>query len=201
MSVASQPIPLKNRALAALLAFLLPGLGHFYQGRIGKGALYGLCILWLYAVGFALGQGYNVYWAWVNPLRDPENFRLYYLGQFWVGLPALPALIQATLIHLGYEPLLHGFMAAPVIDSSMSVAARETLESVANDIRGLHDRFGKLVEIGAIYTTVAGLLNILAIYDAYEGPAHVDDEPTPTAEPASSSKDKDKDANEAEAKG
>ncbi len=28
------------------------------------------------------------------------------------------------------------------------------------------------MEIGSIYTCIAGLLNILAIYDAYEGPAY-----------------------------
>jgi len=41
-------------------------------------------------------------------------------------------------------------------------------------LNSLQTRLGKLVEIGTIYTTVAGLLNILAIYDAYEGPAYQD---------------------------
>ncbi len=40
-------------------------------------------------------------------------------------------------------------------------------------LNGLHASYGKLVEIGSMYTAVAGLLNILAIYDAYEGPAFV----------------------------
>ena len=53
-------------------------------------------------------------------------------------------------------------------------------EPPQNVINGLHPRLGKLVEIGTIYTTVAGLLNVLAIYDAYEGPAYADeDEPAP----------------------
>ena len=58
-------------------------------------------------------------------------------------------------------------------------------EPPQNVINGLHPRLGKLVEIGTIYTTVAGLLNILAIYDAYEGPAYaeVDEENAPTTEP------------------
>jgi hypothetical protein len=42
-------------------------------------------------------------------------------------------------------------------------------------LRGLHPRLGKLVEVGTIYTAIAGLLNILAIYDAYEGPAYSDE--------------------------
>ena len=58
------------------------------------------------------------------------------------------------------EPDLWGFMAEPT----------------QNVLNGLHPRLGKLVEIGTIYTTVAGLLNILAIYDAFEGPAYLDAE-------------------------
>ena len=149
------PIPLKNPRLAAFLAWLMPGLGHIYQRRIGKGILYAVCILSLYSLGFVLGEGKIVYWRWVNPLHNPEKFCLYYLGQFFVGLPSLPALIQSLLQHYGHDTILWGFMAEP---SQI-------------ELNALQNRLGKLVEIGSIYTCVAGLLNILAIYDAYEGPA------------------------------
>lgn len=148
-------IPLRDPAKAALLAWLVPGLGHFYQGRSGKGWLYAVCILGLYAVGFYLGSGKNVYWRWVSPLNT-DKFMLHYVGQFFVGLPALPALIQATIQH--FQPgseFLGGFMAEPPA-------------KVLNGLL-LH---GKPYEIGLIYTTVAGLLNVLAIYDAYDGPAY-----------------------------
>jgi hypothetical protein len=163
----SQPsIDLRHPYRAALLAWLVPGLGHFYQGRTGKGWLYAICILGLYFLGFAMGEGKIVYWRWVSPLGNPEKFCLYYLGQFWVGLAALPALIQGTLRHFEMGPILWGLMAEPP----------------QNIINNLHPRLGKLVEIGTIYTTVAGLLNVLAIYDALEGPAYLDAE-----EPAGSS--------------
>lgn len=150
-------IPLRNPKTAAFLAWLVPGLGHIYQGRIGKGILYAVCILSLYVLGFAMGEGKIVYWRWVNPLNNPERFCLYYLGQFFVGLPALPALVQGTLKWLGMNEILWGFMAEPA----------------QNVLNGLHPRLGKLVEIGSMYTAVAGLLNVLAIYDAYEGPAYM----------------------------
>jgi hypothetical protein len=155
-------VPLRDPYRAAFLAWLVPGLGHFYQGRSRKGWLYAICILGLYLIGFLLGEGKIVYWRWVNPLSNPEKFCLYYLGQFFVGLPALPALIQGTLHYCAPDmsPLFWGFMAEPS----------------QNVLNGLHPRLGKLVEIGTIYTTVAGLLNILAIYDAFEGPAFVDAE-------------------------
>ncbi len=44
-------------------------------------------------------------------------------------------------------------------------------EPSQNALNSLQSR-GKLVEISSIYTCIAGLLNILAIYDAYEGPAY-----------------------------
>jgi hypothetical protein len=156
--MARTSIPLRNPIKAALLAWLIPGWGHFYQGRTGKGWLYAVCILSLYVLGFALGEGKVVYWRWVNPLHNPEKFCLYYVGQFFVGLPALPALIQGTLQYYGHDPVLWGFMVEPA----------------QHVINGLQPRLGKLVEIGTIYTTIAGLLNVLAIYDAYEGPAYSD---------------------------
>lgn len=151
------PVPLRNRYLAAFLAWLVPGSGHIYQGRTAKGILYGLCILSLYFLGFALGDGKIVYWRWVNPMQNPDKFCLHYVGQFFVGLPALPALVQSTLNHYGLQPILGGFMAEPS----------------QNVINGLQ-RYGKLIEVGTIYTTVAGLLNVLAIYDAFDGPAYAE---------------------------
>jgi hypothetical protein len=78
-------------------------------------------------------------------------------------------LIQGTLQY--FDPglsVLGGFMAPPD----------------QNILNGLHPRLGKLVEVGTIYTTVAGLLNVLAIYDAYEGPAYDGLAEGDTAEPA-----------------
>lgn len=155
----SRPVPavrLKDPLKAAVLAWLVPGLGHFYQGRTAKGVLYAVCILGLYLTGLAIGEGKIVYWTWINPLHDAENFRLSYVMQFFVGLPSLPALIQGTLKYYNMAPILGGFMAEPA----------------PADINGLHARLGKLVEISLEYTKIAGLLNILAIFDAALGPAH-----------------------------
>ncbi len=160
------PVPLKNRYLAGFLAWLVPGLGHFYQGRRGKGILYAVCILGLYLLGFAMGDGKIVFWRWLNPLRNTEDFRWAYLAQFWVGLAAFPGLVQATLAHYGYEPILGGFLAEPP----------------GNVLNGLFPRLGKLTDVGTVYTEIAGFLNILAIYDALEGPAQVDED-EPAASP------------------
>jgi len=168
--MSQQRISLRDPVKAAFLAWLVPGLGHYYQGRRGKALLYAICILGIYLVGFILGEGKIVYWRWVNPLSNPEKFAPHYIGQFFVGLPALPALIQGTIRHFAPDSnFLWGFMAEP----SQIV------------LNGMILRLNKTLEIGIIYTTVAGLLNILAIYDAYEGPAYIDlDEAEAEAEAA-----------------
>src|SRR5580698_10858512 len=83
-------IPFKNRYLAGVLAFLFPGAGHVYQGRYFKGILCGVCVLVTFFYGMALGNWSVVYWK-----KDPTNFLNPYYAQVFVGLPALPSLVQA----------------------------------------------------------------------------------------------------------
>ena len=169
MADVAPKVDLKNANLAALLAWAVPGLGHIYQGRVGKGILYSVCIGGLYLVGLAMGDWRVVYWRWISPLADPENFRLTYIGQFFVGMAALPGLLQATWHRLGFvDPILWGYLDAPP----------------PHEVNRLYAR-GKLVEVGSLYTVIAGLLNILAIFDAWEGPALADAAPA-TATPAPS---------------
>ena len=59
--VDGERIDLRNRPLAALLAWLIPGAGHLYQGRYTKGVLFMVCILSAWVLGFALGGGHVVY--------------------------------------------------------------------------------------------------------------------------------------------
>jgi hypothetical protein len=83
-------IPLKNRWLAGVLAFLIPGAGHVYQGRTFKGVLYFLCIVPTFLFGMHLGEWKITYWQ-----RDPTNVLNPYYAQFWVGIPSLPSIYQA----------------------------------------------------------------------------------------------------------
>ena len=83
-------ITFKNRYFAGVLALLLPGAGHVYQGRYFKGILCGACVLVTFFYGMALGDWSVVYWK-----RDPTNFLNPYYAQAFVGLPAFPSLVQA----------------------------------------------------------------------------------------------------------
>jgi hypothetical protein len=144
-------IDLKNPGWAALWAWLWPGAGHLYQGRTAKGILFMVCILGTFFYGMFLGDGrvVFVYGPW-----KPEMFRWPYLCQVGVGLPAFPAVLQARLAD---RPLFGGWYLPPRGPQEM------------DDVhRYLHRYF----ELGTVFTMIAGLLNVLAIYDAYGGPAY-----------------------------
>ena len=181
--IAQQPeIDLKNPFLAALLTFVLPGAGHIYQGRIGKGIVFCVCVLGLFIYGLVLssgdvGWGRAMYWKWT-----PDDHRFYFLGQACIGAPALPALIQSNRIQNGEAPLLHGFMAPPI--SSRYVVnnhgkleyANLSAESLAEQnnkynytFHQIRKSLNKDFELGTLFTTIAGLLNLLVAFDAAGG--------------------------------
>ncbi len=89
--------------MAAVLGWLVPGLGHIYQGRTRKGVLFMVTILSTFFYGLFISEGRAVYASWVE-----GDKRLPYLCQVCVGLPALPALVQTYLVRNGREPLLGG---------------------------------------------------------------------------------------------
>ena len=290
----SEPrIDLKNPWPAAILAFLIPGAGHLYQGRTFKGALYCLCILGTFLYGMHLADWKAVY-AYAGEPGEPRQRVYGYFAQVGVGAPAMVALAQ------GYryqdeenrpvrnldEPLAEPFTGAVVgrdgvllevtgriqlervvgrfgpdvagtfegtvigegaepqpvrlelegqfeLERPLSAESRRRLEidiverfegppqiEAGQDLRGyiprsfwnwfevppeqaqierLHRDLGRFFDLGMVYTWIAGLLNILAIWDALEGPAYgygdeededepggAKDKPEPADEPAAS---------------
>ncbi len=251
-------IPFKNRYFAGVLAFLLPGAGHVYQGRYFKGILCGVCVLVTFFYGMALGSWSVVYWK-----KDPTNFLNPYYAQVFVGLPALPSLVQArryesrtnvdemsisgpinapfhgSLRHDRAAGLADGFVigqielrpgtrptegrvvqgtftgtldkkeitlkleGTPKLGKAVSADPYREIEVDVVDnaeppqaigrLRGeiprsfldrfeappderyyldLHGKLGKFHELAMTFTMIAGLLNILVILDAVEGPAY-----------------------------
>lgn len=162
-SPAAPDVDLKDPVVAAVLAWLLPGLGHWYQGRSGKAVLYLVCIFGTFCFGMYLGNGRVVYASF----RD-EDWRLPYICQIGVGAPALPAVLQSWLMKNGKQPILNGFMAPP-----RHVNGLRADNAGPDDLDNWNRSLGRYFELGTVYTMIAGLLNILAIYDAYGGPAFV----------------------------
>jgi hypothetical protein len=252
-------IPFKNRYFAGVLAFLLPGAGHVYQGRYFKGILCGVCVLVTFFYGMALGSWSVVYWK-----KDPTNFLNPYYAQVFVGLPALPSLVQArryesrtnvdemsisgpinasfhgslrmhdrpagladgfvtgqielrpgsrptegrvvqgtftgtldkkeiTLKLEGTPKLGKAVSADPFREIEVDVVDNAEPPQTIGRLRGeiprrfldrfeappderyyldLHGKLGKFHELAMTFTMIAGLLNILVILDAVEGPAY-----------------------------
>ena len=168
--------------LAGILSYLVPGLGQICQGRVGKGLLFMVCLLSLFFTGQAMGGWKNVYIptsdppAWDNGFDPPPNVRqqrfgqlfrnLYqrwhFVGQFWIGAAAWPAIWQYFELPVPSaetQPFLNRLQRAPT-------------ENEINDFLVNSD---KTPDLGWIYTVIAGVLNILVIYDAYAGPAFTGD--------------------------
>ena len=181
----SAPLPYHERSvLAGVLSFIIPGLGQIAQGRIGKGLLFMVVLLSMFFFGQALGGWRNVY----IPLPEDQRFaapdgrarrlpfagvfqRWHYAGQFFIGLAAWPALWQFYDMPMPEGEFWKTYQRGP----------REPHEE-----RELNDQLvnsDKSPDVGWIYTVIAGMLNLLVIYDAYAGPAHLRPRTT-TREPA-----------------
>lgn len=175
---ADDQIDLKDPVLAGFLAWLVPGLGHWYQGRRAKALLYFVCIVGLFAYGVYLsssrekcresngtiGVGRAVYFSWRR-----GDVRLYYLCQVGAGLPALPALIQANRMSNHRKVWWGGFMAPPRLPGPNDPERPDP--NIDQPTPGeLHYQLNRYFELASFFTAVAGLLNILVIYDACAGP-------------------------------
>ena len=220
-----ETIDLRDPWLAAFLGWLVPGLGHMYQRRWGKGGLFMVCILGTFFYGLSIGGGRVVYASFREP--DFREWRLHYLAQVGVGLPALPAAIQAIRTNASppKAPLFDGFMAPPMRYGQQVprdwVAHQHRLE-VESGVKphlyeyapeylggteafqreqpylpyvagagGSTDQFGiwnlkhgGYYDLGTVFTMIAGLLNLLAIWDAWGGPMVFEPKPASKKEPS-----------------
>ena len=175
---------------AAFLSYLLPGLGQVLQGRIGKGVLFFVCLYSLFFYGLWMGKLKNV---WLpepsglpaarlplvgelgGPFKAAYN-RPQFLGQFWMGIAAWPAVAQYALTKPAErnEPLPEP---SPVLGRYMQAPPEI-------EINALQRSVDKRFDLGWVYTVIAGVLNLLVIYDALAGPVIKDEDeaalvPTP----------------------
>lgn len=160
-------VDLRDPFVAAVLAWFWPGAGHLYQRRYAKGVLFMVCILGTFFFGLALSDGKAVYAAWFDDAPGGERgirgllSRAHFLCQLGVGAPALPAIIQKYRVSQGKEPLFGGIMAPP---------EQSPFPNAYDELAQWHETYHKYWELSTLYTMVAGLLNVLAIYDAFAGP-------------------------------
>ncbi len=136
--------------VAALLAFLVPGLGHVYLGRPFKGLLAFTVLVGLFGWGIGISRG-----ECVSLATDEENGHRYaFLAQVGAGLPTGLALLHTHTYEVKHAL---GMEAVKPDDVSLHYTDDEYV-----------DRLPRLDE-GLLYTMIAGLLNLLLIYDAFLG--------------------------------
>ncbi len=150
-----QVVNLKDPVIAGLLAWLVPGAGHLYQHRRAKAAIFFVCIFGTFMYGMFLGEGRVVYAQW----EGPEYRRYPFICQAAVGLPSLPAMVLAWT---GGESFFGTKWYVPP----------EIFGGKSPELDELHLRLNRRFELGTVFTMIAGLLNVLAIYDAVCGPAY-----------------------------
>jgi hypothetical protein len=182
-------IDLKQPELAAVLAWLVPGLGHLYQGRTRKGAISMGVVMVIFLAGMWLGSGRVVYASW-----RPDDTRWWFVPQAGLGVVAIPAVIQSMAINgPSREPFWAGGLMAPPLHDGQLVSRRYAERLIQTDpyledgdffdrppyrqfradqISMWHHELGRFFELGTLYTVVAGMLNLLLIYDAWAGPMH-----------------------------
>ncbi len=178
--------------LAAFLSYLLPGLGQIVQGRVGKGILYFVCLYGLFFYGLSMGSWRNVWLGDFSGQADVQvagqklpkgalkdlSYRREFAGQFWIGIAAWPALLQYQTtepIPKSDDPGKESWQPKPsAIFGSYMQAPPE------GDLNRLQRDGDKRWDLGWVFTVIAGVLNILVIYDALAGPVVKDeDEPKP----------------------
>ena len=150
-------INLKDPFVAGFLA-CDRSAGHLYQGRTTKGIIFLTCILGTFAYGVFIGGSQVVYAS----LRAEDYYRLSYVGQAAVGLPALPALVQHFRVERKQAPLWNGWMRRQTLSNGATQGCRNWI--------ACRTTRGRDFDLGTTFTIIAGLLNVLAIYDAAKGP-------------------------------
>jgi hypothetical protein len=166
--------------LAGFLSYLVPGLGQISQGRVGKGLMFMFGLLGMFIGGQALGDWHNVFlpnkkdidninpfikdvnpWHLPGPVACCISYpRWHYGAQFWMGVAAWPAIwqyYQMPMPSKEQNPFWHNFQKAPENEYEVNTYLRNS---------------DKTPELAWVYTVIAGMLNILVIYDAYAGPVH-----------------------------
>jgi hypothetical protein len=159
---------------------------------MGKGLLFLAGIYGLFFYGMHLGKWQNVYLpqAVEHPRTDPainvprDIFaRPQFLGQFWTGVVAWPAIFQ----YATYDPgksvgNLFGTWERTPYEYRVNPNAPLERRGGPEPPQAAVDFSGKTIDeqqtdgdkgydIGWVCTVVAGVLNILVIYDAFAGPA------------------------------
>lgn len=136
----------KSPEIAGLLAWLIPGAGHYYAGHKLKGIVSAVLILGLFVAGVGISKGECV------SLREPDGHKFAFMGQIGAGLP--------TFLSLAYNHQKLPGLRPGYVDL-LEQSGGHTGEAYASHL--------PYNDTGLLFTMIAGLLNLLLVHDALSG--------------------------------
>lgn len=148
--VLGEDVPSRQRQMAAFLAWLVPGAGHLYLGRRFKGLAYTLIIHVMFMSGWVMSRGEAM------SLHPEDGHRYAFFAQVGAGGP-----VALSLLITHKDDFIEGF-------------DDETQTRLKNQ-RDAFYRTPEYVErlpwteTGLLYTMIAGLLNIMIVFEAFTG--------------------------------
>jgi len=142
----------RHPEIAALLAFVIPGMGHVYLGKFFKGFVAFVFLMGLYTAGLFVTRGECV------SLDRDKGHPYAFFAQVGCGLPTGMALlrthVEAVRNWVGGDP---GPARGDVWDGPDDAEKDAAIKRLP------------ALDEGLLYTMIAGLLNLLLIHDALLG--------------------------------
>jgi hypothetical protein len=144
-------VPETFQPVATVLAVLLPGAGHVYLGEVRRGVLIGVGVLSMFFGGMLIGG--------IGVVDRRENF-IWFLGQAMVG----PLAFGVDHLHQSQFK----------VQTSQGVRIAEPDEGrdpgSGRAVRGAEPPYerslGRVHELGTLFATIAGMMNLICILDA-----------------------------------
>jgi hypothetical protein len=164
--------------LAAFASYAIPGLGQLLQGRTAKGILFMVCLPLLFYYGLFLGSFSNVYMVRHPSIVQSLYARPVFAAQFFIGVPAWPAIYEYARARSEMRQPIPG--EGGERGRQLFGYGADLGEAKLNDLQRAAD---KRWDLGWVCTLIAGVLNILVIYDAFAGPAVTHPPPRPQPKP------------------
>jgi TM2 domain-containing membrane protein YozV len=127
---------------AAILAWALPGLGHFIIGQKRRGIIIGSTLISLFIAGLLIGS---------IDVVDSRRDTLWFAGQAMLG----PIAIAVDFLHASLD-------ASGIPHPPTEISSPIYFTSI-----------GRVNELGTLYCTLAGVLNLLAILDVVGRLTHI----------------------------
>jgi hypothetical protein len=138
---------------AGVLACLLPGLGHWYLGERGRAAIIAAGVLSLFFGGMLIG-GIDVV--------DRKEDTIWFAGEALVG----PLAFGVDYLHQSHFKVTQGGQLRTANPGEVRDAKGNAVPAANGEPPPNSKSLGRMNELGTLFCTIAGMLNLVVIIDA-----------------------------------